>query len=106
MAVEPLNSPVLSGGRQGPHAIQGIGAGFIPEVLNRDIIDEIVKVSDDDAYAMTKRLIKEEGILCGVSSGANLYAAMQTAKKLGRDKKVVTVFPDTGERYLSTKLFQ
>ncbi len=105
VAVEPLNSPVLSGGRPGLHAIQGIGAGFIPDVLNKDIIDEIIRVSDDDAYETTRRLIKEEGILCGISSGANFFAAMKIAEKLGNDKKVIVVFPDTGERYLSTQLF-
>ncbi len=105
VAVEPSKSPVLSGGNPGLHGIQGIGAGFIPEVLNKDIIDEIIQVSDEDAYEITKRLIKEEGILCGVSSGANFFAAMKVAEELGSDKKVVVVFPDTGERYLSTKLF-
>jgi len=105
VAVEPFKSSVLLGGKPGLHEIQGIGAGFIPEVLNRDIIDEIIEVSDEDAYETTRRLIKEEGILCGISSGANFFAAMQVAKELGKNKKVVTVFPDTGERYLSTKLF-
>lgn len=105
VAVEPLNSPVLSGGNPGLHAIQGIGAGFIPEVLNKDVIDEIIQVSDEDAYETTRRLVREEGILCGISSGANFYAALKIAEQLGSGKRVVVVFPDTGERYLSTELF-
>ena len=105
IAVEPLNSSVLSGGKPGLHAIQGIGAGFVPEVLNKDIIDEIIRVSDENAYETTRRLIREEGILCGISSGANFFAAMKIAAELGSSKKVVVVFPDTGERYLSTRLF-
>lgn len=105
IAVEPLNSSVLSGGKPGLHAIQGIGAGFVPEVLNKDIIDEIIRVSDENAYETTRRLIREEGILCGISSGANFFAAMKIAAELGSSKKVVVVFPDTGERYLSTQLF-
>ena len=105
IAVEPLNSPVLSGGKPGLHAIQGIGAGFVPEVLNKDIIDEIIRVSDENAYETTRKLIREEGILCGISSGANFFAAMKIAAELGSGKKVVVVFPDTGERYLSTQLF-
>ncbi len=105
IAVEPLNSPVLSGGKPGLHAIQGIGAGFVPEVLNKDIIDEIIRVSDENAYETTRKLIREEGILCGISSGANFFAAMKIAAELGSGKKVVVVFPDTGERYLSTRLF-
>ncbi len=105
IAVEPLKSPVLSGGNAGLHEIQGIGAGFIPNVLNKNIIDEIIKVSDEDAYQTTKSLIRAEGILCGISSGANFFAATKVAGRLGKGKKVVTVFPDTGERYLSTKLF-
>jgi cysteine synthase len=105
VAVEPEKSPVLSGGEPGLHEIQGIGAGFIPEILNQNIIDEIIRVSDEDAYQTAGRLIREEGILCGISSGANLFAAMRVAEELGRGKKVVVVFPDTGERYLSTRLF-
>lgn len=105
IAVEPLKSPVLSGGRPGLHGIQGIGAGFIPSVLNKDIIDEIIQVSDEEAFETSKRLIREEGILCGISSGANFFAAMKVAGKLGEGKKVIVVFPDTGERYLSTELF-
>jgi cysteine synthase A len=105
ITVEPLMSPVLSGGKPGLHGIQGIGAGFVPEVLDKSIIDEIIQVSDDEAYETTRNIIREEGILCGVSSGANLFAAIKVAQRLGKDKKIVTVFPDTAERYLSTKLF-
>ncbi len=105
IAVEPSKSPVLSGGKQGLHDIQGIGAGFIPDILNLDIIDKIIQVTDDDAYETAKRIIKEEGILCGISSGANLFATLKVSEKLGHGKKVVVVFPDTGERYLSTRLF-
>jgi cysteine synthase A len=106
VAVEPSKSAVLSGRKPGLHAIQGIGAGFIPEVLNKDIIDEIIQVSDEDAYETTRRLIREEGILCGISSGANFFASLKVAEKLGKGKRVVTVFPDTGERYISTELFK
>lgn len=106
IAVEPQKSPVLSGGKAGLHEIQGIGAGFIPEVLNRGVIDEVIQVSDEDAYNMTRKIIRVEGILCGISSGANLFAALKVAEQLGNGKKVVTVFPDTGERYLSTRLFE
>jgi cysteine synthase A len=105
IAVEPLRSPVLSGGKPGLHGIQGIGAGFIPEVLNKSVIDEIIQVSDEDAFSTTKKIMREEGILCGISSGANLFAAMKIAKQLGSGKKVVTIFCDTGERYISTDLF-
>lgn len=105
VAVEPAKSPVLSGGSQGIHEIQGIGAGFIPDILNRGIIDEVIQVSDEDAYETTNRIIREEGILCGISSGANLFASMKVAKELGSGKTIVTVFPDTGERYISTRLF-
>ena len=101
IAVEPQSSAVLSGKASGPHKIQGIGAGFIPDVLNRSIIDEIIAVKDHDAYACAKRLAKSEGIFCGISSGAALYAALSVAKNLGKGKRVVTVFPDTGERYFS-----
>jgi cysteine synthase A len=106
IAVEPSKSPVLSGGKPSLHDIQGIGAGFIPEILNRDIIDEIIQVSDEDAYETARRIIREEGILCGVSSGANFFAAKRVARELGKGKRVVTVFCDTGERYLSTRLFR
>jgi cysteine synthase A len=105
IAVEPAKSPVLSGGRPMVHEIQGIGAGFIPEILNRDIIDDIIRVSDEDAFETSRKLISEEGILCGVSSGANFFASRKVAEELGSGKRVVTVFCDTGERYLSTRLF-
>jgi len=107
IAVEPLDSPVLSGGKPGPHKIQGIGAGFVPKVLNTKIIDEIIKVKDDDAFAMARRLAKEEGILCGISAGANVWAAVEVAKREElAGKTIVTIICDTGERYLSTPLFQ
>ncbi len=105
VAVEPMSSQVLSGGKPGPHKIQGIGAGFIPEILNREIIDEIIPVSDDDAFKISKRLAREEGLLVGISSGAAAYGAIQVAKALGPDKTVVTVFPDTGERYFSMEQY-
>lgn len=100
-AVEPKGSPVLSGGKPGPHKIQGIGAGFIPKVMNVNIFDEIIQVSDDDAYNTSKRLAKEEGLLCGISSGAAVFAAFQVAMRLGRGRNVVVILPDTGERYFS-----
>ena len=105
VAVEPEDSPVLSGGEPGPHKIQGIGAGFVPAVLNRELIDEVIRVATDDAYAMARRLAKEEGILGGISSGANCHAALEVARRLGPGRKVLTVLPSTGERYLSTPLF-
>jgi cysteine synthase len=104
-AVEPADSPILSGGAPGPHKIQGIGAGFIPEVLNTKIYNEVITVSNDQAYEFTRKLAKEEGLLAGISSGAALYAAVQVAKKLGKGKNVVVILPDTGERYLSTGVF-
>jgi cysteine synthase A len=104
-AVEPTDSPVLSGGRPGPHKIQGIGAGFVPEILNRKLIDGLFAVSYDDARAVARRLAEQEGILCGVSSGAILYAAFKVAQEMGRGKRVLAILPDTGERYLSTELF-
>ncbi len=104
-AVEPADSPVLSGGMPGPHKIQGIGAGFIPEVLNISIYNEIITVSNEDAYAHTRKLAKEEGLLVGISSGAALSGALKVANKLGKGKNVVVVLPDTGERYLSTGVF-
>jgi cysteine synthase A len=99
VAVEPSRSPVLQGGRPGPHAIQGIGASFVPGVLNRRIIDEVIGVGDEEAMAMARRLAREEGLLVGISSGANVVAAIKVAKRLGRGKRVVTILPDTGERY-------
>ncbi len=107
VAVEPEGSPILSGGNSGPHKIQGIGAGFIPDILNTSLIDEIVKVSNEDAMDTTKQLMKQEGILAGISSGAAAYAAVQIAKKPEhKGKMIVVILPDTGERYLSTPLFE
>jgi cysteine synthase A len=105
IAVEPAGSPVLSGGTPGKHKIQGIGAGFVPDVLNTNVIDEIIRVEDDDAWATTRRLAREEGILVGMSSGAAAWAAVRVAERLGESKVVVAFLPDTGERYLSTGLF-
>jgi cysteine synthase A len=106
IAVEPEDSPVLSEGNAGPHKIQGIGAGFIPEILNLDIIDEIIKVSNENAFSMARKLCREEGILAGISCGANAWAAIEIAKSAGADKTVLTILPDTGERYISTPLFE
>ena len=104
VAVEPAASPVLAGGKAGLTGIQGIGASFVPSVLNNDIYDELIAVTDEDAYAMTLRLTREEGLLVGVSAGANVFASLQVAQKLGPGKRVVTILPDTGERYLSVNL--
>ncbi|MEJ5221402.1 MAG: pyridoxal-phosphate dependent enzyme, partial [Tepidiforma sp.] len=104
VAVEPARSPVLSGGRAGMHAIQGIGASFVPGVLDRTVYDEIIRVEDKDAIQWSKRLAREEGILAGISAGANVFAARKIAERLGSGKTVVTVICDTGERYLSVNM--
>jgi cysteine synthase A len=107
IAVEPAASPILSGGKPGPHKIQGIGAGFIPQIFRLDLVDEIIKVTNEDAGIMARRLAKEEGILAGISSGAATWAAMEVATRAeNKGKLIVVVLPDTGERYLSTWLFQ
>ena len=105
IAVEPKKSPLLSGGKAGSHGLQGIGANFIPKILDENIIDEVIGIDEEKAYLQTKSLGKQDGILCGISSGANVAAAMMLAKRLGKGKRIVTVLPDTGERYLSTDLF-
>ena len=105
IAVEPKSSPVLSGGAPGPHMIQGIGAGFVPQVLNRSVIDGIMTVADEQAYEMSRRLAKEEGLFVGISSGAACWAALKVAKALGSGHTVVVILPDTGERYFSIQPF-
>ncbi|MDF2670141.1 MAG: cysteine synthase [Paenibacillus sp.] len=105
-AVEPSASPVLSGGKPGPHKIQGIGAGFVPDILNTSIYDEIIGVDNEDAFETSRRVAKEEGILGGISSGAAIFAALKVAKELGKGKRVVAIIPSNGERYLSTPLYQ
>jgi cysteine synthase len=104
-AVEPAASPILSGGNPGPHKIQGIGANFVPEILNREIYDGVITIENDDAFEYARRAAKEEGILCGISSGAAIFAALKVAKELGKGKRVVAIVPSNGERYLSTPLF-
>jgi len=107
IAVEPETSPVLSGGKPGPHKIQGIGAGFVPQVLNREVIDEVIRVKDDDAGFTSRRLAKLEGILVGISAGAAVWAALEVAKRPeNKGKVIVAILPDTGERYLTTWLFK
>ena len=107
VAVEPKDSPVLSGGKPGPHKIQGIGAGFVPQVLNVDVIDEIIQVSNDDAMETARQLAAKEGILAGVSSGAAMWAAMQLSRRTeNQGKTIVVILPDTGERYISTEMFE
>ncbi len=105
VAVEPASSPLLSGGQPGPHTIQGIGANFVPAILNTKIYDEVITVSNEDAADTSRRLAREEGLLVGISSGAACWATLRVAARLGKGKRVVTVFPDVGERYLTTGLF-
>ncbi|HNM20356.1 MAG TPA: pyridoxal-phosphate dependent enzyme, partial [Nitrospira sp.] len=105
VAVEPAGSPVLSGGDPGPHKIQGIGAGFVPKVLNRTLLDRVITVTDDEAYQTAKLLAKKEGLLVGISAGANVFAAQKIAEELGPGKNVVTILCDTGERYISIEKY-
>lgn len=107
VAVEPADSPILSGGEKGPHKIQGIGAGFVPGILDRSVIDEVITVTNDDAFATAQQLADQEGILCGISSGAAVWVALQVAKRSeNKGKQIVAILPSTGERYLSTPLFK
>ncbi len=106
IAVEPVTSPVLSGGQAGPHKIQGIGAGFVPSILNRELMDRVMLVSDEEAFTMARRLAREEGLLVGISSGAAVHAALKVAEELGTGHKVLTISASNGERYLSTSLFE
>lgn len=106
VAVEPKDSPILSGGKPGPHKLQGIGANFVPKVLNTEIYDEVFTVTTEEAFEASRKVARNEGILGGISSGAAIHAALETAKKLGKGKKVLAVVPDNGERYLSTALYQ
>lgn len=106
VAVEPTDSPILSGGKPGPHKIQGIGAGFVPSVLNTNVYDEVKKIDNEEAFEHARRAGREEGILCGISAGAAIAAALKVAKELGKGKKVLAILPDNGERYLSTALYQ
>lgn len=105
IAVEPASSAVLSGEQAGPHKIQGIGAGFVPDILNTEVIDQIIKVEDNDAFEMTKKLAKQEGLFVGISSGAACFAAIELAKDFGKNKRIVVVLPDTGERYFSVEQY-
>lgn len=106
VAVEPEKSPVLSGGEPGPHKIQGIGAGFVPDIYDANVVDEIIRISEEEAFEMARLMAKEEGILVGISTGANIAAAIKVAKKLGKGKKVVTVSPDGGEKYISMGIYE
>ncbi|MGL4522054.1 MAG: cysteine synthase A [Bacilli bacterium] len=105
-AIEPADSPVLSGGKPGPHKIQGIGAGFVPDILKTDVYDGVIQVKNEEAFEVGRKVAREEGILVGISSGAAIHAALQVAKELGKGKKVLAIIPSNGERYLSTALFQ
>jgi len=106
VAVEPKDSPILSGGKPGPHKLQGLGAGFIPETLNTEVYDSVIQVSTEESYDTARKMAREEGILGGVSSGAAVFAALEVARRLGAGKKVLAILPSSGERYLSTPLYQ